>query len=81
MNKELIIKLRNQAIDNVCNKRKLSDGQVERTWLQDDFDIEFARLVANECAVSGFNTAYDVCSDTIAVAVYQNIKKHFGVKE
>ena len=44
MNKELILKIRNQAIDNVSNKR-IVNAQIERTWLQDDFDLEFARLL------------------------------------
>ncbi len=48
MNKELILKIRNQAIDNVSSKRKVK-GQIERTWLQDDFDLEFARLIVSEC--------------------------------
>jgi hypothetical protein len=29
----------------------------------------------------GFNTVYKVDDDSAAVAVYQNIKEHFGVKE
>lgn len=44
MTNEDILELRNQAIDNVSKKRIIK-GQVERTWLQDDFDIEFAKLV------------------------------------
>lgn len=41
----VVLQLRNQAIENVSNKRKLSDGQIERTWHQYVFDVEFARLV------------------------------------
>lgn len=48
MNNRLIKSLSNQAIENVSNKRKLSDGQIERTWLQDDFEQEFARLIIEE---------------------------------
>lgn len=48
MNNRLIKNLSNQAIENVSNKRKLSDGQIERTWLQDDFEQEFARLLIEE---------------------------------
>lgn len=44
MEVEQILELRNQAIDNVSKKRVIN-GQVERTWMQDDFDIEFARLI------------------------------------
>jgi hypothetical protein len=80
--KELIVKLRNQAIDNVCNKRKLSDGQIERTWLQDDFDVEFARLIIKECTDEIH--AADV-GDLFEKGYYldrvaEHIEKHFGIK-
>lgn len=47
MNKTKILELRNQAIENVSNSRQLKDGQIERTWLQDEFDVEFARLIGD----------------------------------
>jgi hypothetical protein len=42
---------------------------------------EFAELIVKECMAIGFNTVYKVDDDSAAVAVYQNIKEHFGVEE
>ena len=42
---------------------------------------KFAELIVQECMTIGFNTVYKVDDDSAAVAVYQNIKEHFGVKE
>lgn len=47
MNKNLILQLRDKAVNSVSSKRTLSDGQIERTWLQDEADLEFARLVGD----------------------------------
>jgi hypothetical protein len=41
----------------------------------------FAQLIVRECMTIGFNTVYKVDDDRNAVAVYQNIKEHFGVEE
>ena len=41
---------------------------------------EFAELIVRECMTIGFNTVYKVDDDRDAVAVYQNIKEHFGVE-
>jgi hypothetical protein len=45
------------------------------------FEQKFAELIVRECMTIGFNTVYKVDDDRNAVAVYQNIKQHFGVKE
>ena len=42
---------------------------------------KFAELIVRECMTIGFNTVYKVDDDSAAVAVYQNIKEHFGVEE
>jgi hypothetical protein len=42
---------------------------------------KFAELIVKECMTIGFNTVYKVDDDSAAVAVYQNIKEHFGVEE
>ena len=42
---------------------------------------KFAQLIVQECMTIGFNTVYKVDDDSAAVAVYQNIKEHFGVEE
>ena len=42
---------------------------------------KFAELIVRECMAIGFNTVYKVDDDSDAVAVYQNIKEHFGVEE
>ena len=42
---------------------------------------QFAELIVRECMAIGFNTVYKVDDDSAAVAVYQNIKEHFGVEE
>jgi hypothetical protein len=46
-----------------------------------DFANKFAELIVRECMTIGFNTVYKVDDDRNAVAVYQNIKEHFGVEE
>jgi hypothetical protein len=45
------------------------------------FKTKFAELIVRECMTIGFNTVYKVDDDSAAVAVYQNIKQHFGVEE
>lgn len=94
MNKDLILKLRNQAIENVSNKRKLSDGQIERSWNPDDLDIEFAGLVAKQCTLLAMHQhtskipehyseldEYDKGCDDTASAIASNIRFCFGVKD
>jgi hypothetical protein len=44
------------------------------------FKTKFAELIVRECMTIGFNTVYKVDDDSAAVAVYQNIKEHFGVE-
>jgi hypothetical protein len=44
------------------------------------FKTKFAELIVRECMTIGFNTVYKVDDDSAAVAVYQNIKQHFGVE-
>jgi hypothetical protein len=47
-----------------------------------EFDYKkFAELIIKECMAIGFHTVYKVDNDNAAVAVYQNIKEHFGVEE
>jgi hypothetical protein len=45
------------------------------------FEQKFAELIVKECMAIGFHTVYKVDDDSAAVAVYQNIKEHFGVEE
>lgn len=87
MNKELIKSLSNQAIENISNKRRLSDGQIERTWLQDDFEQEFARLIVEEVLNSallfcdGFTDDYQTGFIDAQVQIRNAIKIKFGLEE
>jgi hypothetical protein len=45
-----------------------------------NYQQKFAELIVRECMTIGFNTVYKVDDDRDAVAVYQNIKEHFGVE-
>ena len=78
MNKQLILELRNQAIENVSTKRIDRHGQVQRTWLSDDFDLEFARLILEKCidVVPRFYNDEDFTELVNAESV---IREHFGV--
>lgn len=87
MNNRLIKSLSNQAIENVSNKRKLSDGQIERTWLQDDFEQEFARLIIEEvlrtAKLFGYSDSLDdyiIGFEDAQKQIVNAIKIKFGVK-
>jgi hypothetical protein len=45
MNTDYILALARQAEDSVTSSRKLSDGQIERTFKPDDFYLKFAELL------------------------------------
>ena len=78
MNKQLILELRNQAIENVSTKRIDRHGQVQLTWLSDDFDLEFARLILEKCidVVPRFYNDEDFTELVNAEVV---IREHFGL--
>jgi hypothetical protein len=63
------------------------DEIVPYTWTTLGYDkikeIQYrtAELIVRECMAIGFHTVYKVDNDSAAVAVYQNIKEHFGVEE
>jgi hypothetical protein len=46
---ERIRELAEQAVEQVCSKRTLSDGQIERVWHPDHFNQVFAELIVREC--------------------------------
>ena len=46
---ERIRELAEQAVEQVCSKRTLSDGQIERAWHPDHFNQVFAELIVREC--------------------------------
>ena len=78
MNKELILELRNQAIENVSTKRIDQYGQVQLTWLSDDFDLEFARLLIEQ-VISAVPRFYNEEDFTELVNAESVIREHFGV--
>ena len=45
------------------------------------FDKKFADLIVRECMAVGFNAVYNAEDDSNAIAVYKEIKEHFGVEE
>jgi hypothetical protein len=63
------------------------DEIVPYTWTTLGYDkikeIQYrtAELIVRECMAIGFHTVYKVDNDSAAVAVYQNIKEHFGVEK
>ena len=77
MNKELILKLRNQAIENVSTKRIDRHGQLERTWSPDDHDLEFARLLIKEC-ITALPRFYNDEDFTELVSAQAVLSEHFG---
>jgi len=46
---ERIKQLAERAVEQICSKRTLSDGQIERTWHPDYFNQVFAELIIEEC--------------------------------
>lgn len=74
MNKR-ITELRFQAWDYVAS----CDDQYSKS-ATDLFEEKLAELIVKECMAIGFHTVYKVDDDNAAVAVYQNIKEHFGVE-
>jgi hypothetical protein len=62
------------------NEKRIEE-LLEQAFAGGDGLIKFAELIVRECMTIGFNTVYKVDDDRNAVAVYQNIKEHFGVEE
>jgi hypothetical protein len=42
---------------------------------------KFAQFIIRECMTVGFNAVYNAEDDSHAVAVYKEIKQHFGVEQ
>jgi hypothetical protein len=81
MNKQLIreLAITGGIYDCICDPYdKLENGDYYSSVM---VDLErFAEKIVRECMTIGFNTVYKVDDDRDAVAVYQNIKEHFGVE-
>jgi len=81
MNKQLIrdLAITGGIYDSICDPYdQLKNGDYYSSVM---IDLErFAELIVKECMTIGFNTVYKVDDDRDAVAVYQNIKEHFGVE-
>jgi hypothetical protein len=71
---ERIRELARQAVEQVCSKRTLSDGQIERVWHPDHFNQVFAELIVKECC--------GAVNDGSKLGDWYNmrIKEHFGVE-
>lgn len=84
MNKQQILELRNQAIQNISKTRTLKDGQLERTWLQDEFDLEFARLVIELFVIEPLWSRVDVddlCTYYDEGWPLDELREHFGINQ
>jgi len=78
MNKELIKEFANQAIENISNKRILKDGQVEQTWLSDQFNEVFAELIVQECVrILNIWSDEEPCSEGYDIGTVYRIKERF----
>jgi uncharacterized protein (DUF927 family) len=80
---ERIVKLSTEAENYACTvaeKYVPECGEISYLW-EHAFRKKFAELIVKECMTIGFNTVYKVDDDRDAVAVYQNIKEHFGVEK
>jgi hypothetical protein len=87
MNQELIEGLFQQAGGRI---QRDSSGTVVLTYSEECDPYEFARLIVQECLkvakdkVSGFYPSQswtDIARDETALAIYKDIKQHFGVAE
>jgi len=78
---ERIDKLAEQAGASVHREQTRSGDWVDFSDYTGFDYTKFAELIVRECMTIGFNTVYKVDDDSAAVAVYQNIKQHFGVQE
>jgi hypothetical protein len=74
--RELFDRAEHQALKHLG-----SDWEVYVEPSREQIFEKFAELIVRECMTIGFNTVYKVDDDSAAVAVYQNIKQHFGVEE
>jgi hypothetical protein len=74
--RELFDRAEHQALKHLG-----SDWEVYVEPSREQIFEKFAELIVRECMTIGFNTVYKVDDDSAAVAVYQNIKEHFGVEE
>jgi hypothetical protein len=72
--------LAEQAVEQVCSKRTLSDGQIERVWHPDQFNQVFAELIVRECMAMCKTTVGNADYNTGRLHCLNNIKEHFGVK-
>jgi len=75
----------NQRINELAEQAGYTEAYYESDhgpFIPAEFNKQkFAELIVLECMAIGFNTVYKVDDDSAAVAVYQNIKEHFGVDE
>ena len=79
---ERIKDLAKRAVETVATKRNLSDGQVERTWLPDDFNAVFAEFIIKECIdVVNLWSDEEPCSEGYDIPTVYRIKSHFGIQE
>jgi len=76
-----IQELARQAVEQVCSKRTLSDGQIERVWHPDQFNQVFAELIVGECIDKIENEAAQYHEPVWAVELVNDIKEHFGIEE
>ena len=80
--------LAEQAVEQVCSKRTLSDGQIERAWHPDQFNQVFAELIVRECITTMTNLESDIKQkfpwkkeEVVSTSGHiQKLKEHFGVE-
>ena len=78
--KELAVQARNHALDEKRIYERMHNTEQCMEEYREVYNKRFAELIVKECMTIGFNTVYKVDDDSAAVAVYQNIKEHFGVE-
>lgn len=72
-------KIKEDAVEAVALERKLSDGQIERTWHPDHFADEVIRLTVIECNRIYRTWTNEVpCSEGYDVSAIEKVKEHFG---
>ena len=79
--KELAVQARNHALDEKRIYERMHNTEQCMEEYREVYNKRFAELIVKECMAIGFHTVYKVDDDSAAVAVYQNIKEHFGVEE
>jgi hypothetical protein len=78
---ELAKQARNYALDEKRIYERMHNTKQCMEEYREVYNEKFAELIVRECMTIGFNAVYKVDDDSTAVAVYQNIKQHFGVEE